>query len=78
MQNCRFITETENMKNFNPMEDIETCMTTDNVCIIRTSNLLPTLLFMQEVWWKLYELTPDDEDWVEYNILTYYKPKKWN
>ena len=76
MQNCRFITETENMRNFN-FELNEFLEQTENTCIIRTSDLLNTMLFMQENWWKLWELTPDDQDWEEYNILTYYKPKKW-
>lgn len=58
------------------MEEIETYMMTERACIIRTSNLLPTLLFMQRAWRRLWELTPDDEEWMEYNILTYYKPKQ--
>lgn len=57
------------------MEDIETYMMTEKLCIIRTSNLLPTLQFMQDGWWKLYDLQADDEWEMEFNILTYYKPK---
>lgn len=66
------------MKNFNPIDDIETYLITERACIIRTADLLPTLQFMQECWWKLWELQADDEWNTEYNILTYYKPKKWN
>ena len=50
--------------------------------IIRTGKLMPTLWFMQDAGWKIWELTPDDEyiSWVKFerNILTYYKPKSWN
>lgn len=72
--------ELENEENlFNPFEDIEILSHKDNLCIIRTRKLLDTLKFMQEWWWRLYELTPDDEwvSWVriERNILIYYKPK---
>jgi hypothetical protein len=45
-------------------------------CIVRTRKLMPTLWFMQDAWRKIWELTPDDEDWIEYEILTYYKPKQ--
>jgi hypothetical protein len=27
--------------------------------------------------WRLWEMLPDDEDNMEYNILTLYKPKQW-
>lgn len=57
------------------MEEIDILSTTERTCTIRTSNLLPTLLFMQRAWWRLYELLPDDEDWIEFNILTFYKKK---
>ena len=72
--------ELENEKNlFNPFEDIETLSHKDNLCIIRTWKLLDTMKFMQDAWWKLWELQADDEyvSWVpiERNILIYYKPK---
>lgn len=63
------------MRDFN-WDSIETLSQTSNTIVIRTSDLLPTLQFMQECWWRLYELLPDDQDGKEYNILTYYKPKK--
>ena len=81
-----FITTDENMwridfrdnyPDFDAIEDIEILTQTKDLCVIRTGKLIPTLFFMQETWWKIWELTPDDEDWIEYNILTYYKPKKW-
>lgn len=59
------------------MEDIDTYMINEKVCILRTSNLLPTMLFMQKWWWRLWELTPDNEWDIEYNVLTYYRPKQW-
>jgi hypothetical protein len=47
--------------------------------MVRTRKLMPTLWFMQEAWWKIWELIPDEEyiSWVkmEANILIYYKPK---
>lgn len=63
---------------FDPIEDIETLAGNEKWNIIRTSKLLPTMLFMQRAWWRLYEINPDDEydrllGRVEYNILTYYK-----
>lgn len=72
--------ELENEKNlFNPFEDIETLSHKDNLCIIRTWKLLDTMKFMQNAWWKLWELQADDVyvSWVpiERNILIYYKPK---
>ena len=57
------------------MEEIDILSTTERTCTVRTSNLLPTLLFMQRAWWKLYELIPDDEWEFEFNILTFYKKK---
>lgn len=63
------------MRDFN-FELNEFLEQTKNTCIIRTADLLNTMLFMQEHWWRLWELTPDDQDGIEYNILTYYKPKK--
>lgn len=72
--------ELENEKNlFNPFEDIETLSHKDNLCIIRTWKLLDTMKFMQNAWWRLWELQADDVyvSWVpiERNILIYYKPK---
>ena len=72
--------ESENEENvFNPFEDIETLSHKDNLCIIRTWKLLDTMKFMQNAWWKLWELQADDVyvSWVpiERNILIYYKPK---
>lgn len=81
-----FITTDENMwridfneryPDFDAIEDIEILTQTKDLCVVRTGKLMPTLFFMQETWWRIWELTPDDEDWIEYNILTYYKPKKW-
>lgn len=69
-----FITDDENMRDFN-MDLVEVIEQTDNTTVIRTADLLPTLIFMQECWWRLYELLPDDEWEMEFNILTYYKPK---
>jgi hypothetical protein len=43
-------------------------------CMIRTEKLLPTLQFMQKIWWRILELIPDDRE-VEWEILIYYKPK---
>lgn len=64
---------------FNPFEDIETLSHKDNLCIIRTWKLLDTMKFMQDAWWRLWELQADDVyvSWVpiERNILIYYKPK---
>lgn len=86
-----FITADEDMKDFNwrekysdfnPIEDIEVLVSNQNRCIIRTWKLMPTLRFMQDAWWKIYELTPDDEyiSWIKMtrDILTYYKPKWTN
>lgn len=56
---------------FNPMEDMEILCHTDDLFIVRTSNLLPTLMFVQECGWKLRELIPDDEWSTEYNVLVY-------
>lgn len=78
MLNYNFTIEIENMKSFNPMEDIEILTSHSNVMLIRTSNLLPTLTFMQQAGRHLQELIPDDEmnecgDIKEFNILSYYK-----
>ena len=57
MQNYRFITETENMRNFNwrdkhsdfdELQDIETLTIQKNLCVVRTYKLMPTLWFMRE------------------------------
>ena len=63
--------------NFNPIEDIEVLAQTEKMCMVRTSNLIDTLKFMQQCGWRLYEMLPDDCDWIEWELLTYYKPKKW-
>ena len=68
---------------FDPIEDLEVLAQQENFCIVRTRKLMPTLFFMQRAWWKIWSLEPDDEYdkygiRYEYNILTYYKPKKWN
>ena len=64
---------------FDPLEDIEILAQQPNWCMVRTWRLLDTLKFMQDAWWKLWELQADDEivAWIkmERNILTYYKPK---
>lgn len=63
------------------MNSLKECMAeklsqTKDTIIVRTADLLHTLQYMQKCWRKLQELTPDDEEWTEYNILTYYKPKQ--
>lgn len=71
----------EKYPDFDPIEDIEPLAIQENWCQVRTWKLMPTLWFMQNAGWKIWELVPDDEyiSWVrlEYNILTYYKPKQW-
>lgn len=67
------ITEAEDMKDFNAIDSIEVLAMQETWCIIRTNELLPTLQFMQQCWWHIWELTPDDADGVEYNLLTFYK-----
>ena len=64
------------MRDFN-LDMVEILEETNNTLVIRTADLLPTLLHLQQCGWKLWELIPDDEDWIEYNILTFYKPKQW-
>jgi hypothetical protein len=70
---------TNRFSDFDPIEDIEPIVMQQNRCIIRTWKLRPTLRFMQKAWWKIWDLTPDDEyiSWVRFekNILTYYKLK---
>ena len=66
------ITTEESMRDFN-MDTVEFLEQTKDSCIIRTSDLLHTLQYMQKCWRKLQELIPDDEDWIEYNILVYKK-----
>lgn len=69
----------EKYTDFDPIEDIEPLAMQKNWCIIRTWKLMPTLWFMQDSGWKIWDLTPDEEyiSWIrlERNILTYYKPK---
>lgn len=69
-----FITDDENMRDFN-MDMVEILSQTENTLIVRTADLIPTLQFMQSIGRKLWELTPDDEWEMEFNILTYYKCK---
>lgn len=59
---------------FDPIEDIELLSHQENWCVVRTEKLLPTLNFMQQTGWKIWELIPDDE-FTEWEILIYYKPK---
>lgn len=56
---------------FEPIEDIQMMTNHSNLCVVRTAKLLPTLNFMQNAWWRLQELIPDDTDWQEFNILIY-------
>ena len=80
--NMRDFNRREKYDDFDAIEDIEPIVMQQNWCIIRTGKLMPTLWFMQDAGWKIWELTPDDEyiSWVKFerNILTYYKPKSWN
>lgn len=62
---------------FEPIEDIEILTSLSNLCTVRTAKLFPTLKFMQSLGWRIRELMPDDEDGVEYNILTFYKKESW-
>ena len=50
-----------NHSSFDPMEDIEFITHQENWCMVRTEKLLPTLKFMQQTGWKIWELIPDDE-----------------
>lgn len=59
------------MRDFNAIDDIEILAMQEKWCMVRTLNLLPTLLFMQSAWRRLWELQADNEA----DILTYYKPK---
>ena len=65
-----FTTEADAMKNFNwkdkytdfdPLEDVETLAMQQNRCMVRTRKLMPTLWFMQDAGWRIWELIPDDE-----------------
>lgn len=58
---------------FNPMDDLDILCHTDDTFIVRTNKLLEALLFVQQAWWRLSELIPDDTDWKEFNILVYVK-----
>lgn len=69
------ITDDEDMRDFN-LDMVEILEETGNTLVIRTADLLPTLLHLQMCGWKLWELLPDDEWEFEYNVLTFYKPKK--
>jgi hypothetical protein len=55
------ITEVEDMRDFN-LDMVEILEETNNTLVIRTADLLPTLLHLQQCGWKLWELIPDDED----------------
>ena len=66
------ITTDESMRDFS-RDNVEKLTCTKDTLVIRTSDLLPTLKFMQEHKRKLQELILDDEDWIEYNILVYKK-----
>ena len=72
-----FISDDENMRDFS-LDTVEVLEESNNTLVIRTMDLLPTLLHLQKCWWKLWDLLPDDEEWIERNILTFYKPKSWN
>ena len=63
---------------FEPFDDMEMLTSHSNLCVVRTFKLLPTLMFMQEKGWRLRDLQPDDEEGIEREILTFYKPKEWN
>ena len=69
----------EKYSDFDAIEDLEVLAMQPNWCIVRTGKLMPTLWFMQDAGWKIWELVPDDEYIsgirFEKNILTYYKPK---
>lgn len=71
------ITDDDVMRDFN-LDMVEILEETKNTLVIRTADLLPTLMHLQKCWWKLWDLLPDDEWEFEFNILTFYKPKKWN
>lgn len=64
----------KNHSSFDPIEDIEVLSHQENWCMVRTEKLLPTLNFMQLAGWRIWELIPDDE-FTEWEILIYYKPK---
>lgn len=66
------ITDDDVMRDFN-LDMVEFLEETTNTCVIRTSDLLPTLIHMQKYWRKLWDLIPDDKEWIEWNILTFYK-----
>ena len=70
-----FTTDDDNMREFNPIDDIEILCQTEDTFIVRTWKLIDTLKFMQDAWWKLRQLIPDDEWESEFNILAYYKCK---
>lgn len=69
------ITDDENMRDFN-LDMVEILEETDNTLVVRTADLLPTLLHLQMCWRRLRDMIPDDEWEFEFNILTLYKPKK--
>ena len=64
------------MREFN-MDMVEILTQTRDTLIVRTADLLPTLQFMQSIWWRLKELIPDDEWEMEFEILTFYRLPPW-
>ena len=68
-----FIIIDDAMKDFNPIDDLEILCQTEDTFIVRTWKLLEALNFIQQAWWKLSELIPDDRNSQEFNILVYYK-----
>ena len=71
------ITDDDVMRDFN-LDMVEILEETKNTLVVRTADLLPTLLHLQKCWWNLWDLLPDDEWEFEFNVLTFYKPKEWN
>jgi hypothetical protein len=69
------ITDEDAMRDFN-LDMIDVLEESNNTLVVRTADLLPTLLHLQMCGWRLWEMLPDDEDNMEYNILTLYKPKQ--
>jgi hypothetical protein len=54
------ITDDEDMRDFN-LDMVDILEETNNTLVIRTADLLPTLLHLQMCGWRLWELLPDDE-----------------
>ena len=68
-----FITIDESMRDFSAMDDLDILCHTADTLIVRTWKLIESLSFLQDTWWRLDELIPDDEMWPggvkEFNIL---------